>query len=92
VERSLGVTEARKELARIIDDVKYKGDNYVIVKHGQPAAVVVPVDLYRRWKEEREELFALIREMQTPNLEADPNQVMQEVLHAQQSIRRPAAE
>lgn len=92
MERSLGVTEARKELARIIDDVKYKGDNYVIVKHGQPAAVVVPVDLYRRWKEEREELFALIREMQTPNLEADPNQVMQEVLHAQQSIRRPAAE
>jgi hypothetical protein len=28
MERRLGVSDARKTLAQMIDDVKYKGDNY----------------------------------------------------------------
>ena len=58
MERSLGIAEARKEFARIIDSVQHKGDNYVIVRHGQPAAAVVPIEVYSRIKQEREELFA----------------------------------
>ena len=92
MERRMGVTEARKQLARIVDEVKYKGENYIIIRHGQPAAAVVPMDVYRRWKQEREELFGVIREIQAANADADPDQVMKEVLEAQQSARQIAAE
>ncbi len=34
MERKPGGTQARKELARIIDEVKYKGEDYIIVRHG----------------------------------------------------------
>jgi prevent-host-death family protein len=88
MERRLGITEARKQLADIVDRVTYKGENYIIVRHGQEAAAVVPVDVYRRWKAEREELFEVIREVQQANFSADPDQVMQEVLEAQQAVRR----
>jgi prevent-host-death family protein len=88
MERKLGITEARKHLADIIDRVTYKGENYVIVRHGQEAAAVVPIDVYRHWKTEREELFAVIREVQAANPNADPGQVMQGVLEAQQTIRK----
>ena len=92
MERRLGITEARKQLARIVDEVQYKGANYIIVRHGEPAAVVVPIDIYRRWKKEREKLFEVIRSVQAANKGADPNEVMREVLEAQQSVRQGAAE
>ena len=92
MERRLGITEARKQLAHIVDRVKYEGENYVIVRHGQPAAVVVPMEVYRRWKEEREELFGTIRKIQAANPNAEPDQVIQDVLEAQSSIRRSRIE
>ncbi|MFH1926678.1 MAG: type II toxin-antitoxin system Phd/YefM family antitoxin, partial [Chloroflexota bacterium] len=92
MERRLGITEARKQLAHIVDRVKYEGENYVIVRHGQPAAVVVPMEVYRRWKEEREEMFGTIRKIQAANPNADPDQVMQDVLEAQSSLRRSLIE
>ena len=92
MERRLGITEARKQLAHIVDRVKYEGENYVIVRHGQPAAVVVPMEVYRRWKEEREEMFGTIRKIQAANPNAYPDQVMQDVLEAQSSLRRSLIE
>ena len=90
MERQLGVTEARKQFAQMIDEVKYRGDNYIIVRHGEPAAAVVPVEVYLQWKREREELFDLIRGVQAENADADPDEVMREVLEAQQAVRRSA--
>ena len=88
MERKLGVTEARKYLARIVDDVKYKGDNYILVRRGEPAAAVVPIDVYQRWKQERDELFEIVREVQAANADADPDEVMQAVLEAQRAVRQ----
>lgn len=88
MERKLDITEARKQLANIVDRVGHKGENYIIVRHGQEAVAVVPIDLYRRWKAERAELFKVIREVQQANPSADPDQVMEEVLEVQQAVRR----
>jgi len=90
--KQLGITEARKQLARIVDEVKYRGESYVIVRHGEAAAAVVPMEAYRRWEKEREELFDLIRSIQAANPDAEPEQVMKEVLEAQQSLRRSSGE
>jgi len=92
MERKIGVTEARKRLAHMIDAVRYEGENYIIVKHGQPAAAMVPVDVYYRWKRERQELFDTIRKIQKANADADPDQVVKEVLEAQRSVRQSSAE
>jgi prevent-host-death family protein len=88
----MGVSEARKELARIIDDVKYKGENYIIVRRGEPAAAVVPISVYLEWKQERTRLFETIRDIQAGNPEADPDEVMAAVLEAQQTVRKPLTE
>jgi len=92
METQLGITEARKQLARIIDAVKYEGDKYIIVRHGQPAAAVVPMEVYRKWKRDRQELFDVIRKIQAANVGADPDQVMKEVLEAQQAVRHSSVE
>ena len=74
----------------MIDEVKYRGDNYIIVRHGEPAAAVVPMEVYLQWKQERKELFDVIRSVRAENLDADPDEAMKAVLEAQQAIRRSA--
>jgi prevent-host-death family protein len=87
VEKTLGITEARKRLAQMIDDVKFKGRRYIIMRHGRPAAAVVPIDVYERWARERQELFNLVRELQQVNDEAEAADIRDRVREARQAIR-----
>jgi prevent-host-death family protein len=64
VEKELGVTEARKEFSNLIRDVQYQGGAYVINRHGEKAAAVVPVQVYQDWKKQRKKFFDQIREIQ----------------------------
>ena len=72
MEKELGVTQARKEFGSIVEDVQYRGDSYVISRHGEPAAAVVPIQVYENWRRQRKEFFDLIRTIQSrANLEAE---------------------
>jgi len=42
--RELTVTEARAQLADLVNRVAYSGDRIVLTRHGRPMAVLVPVD------------------------------------------------
>lgn len=64
MDRELGVTQARKNFRDLVEKVQYKGETYIISRHGKPAAAVVPLQVYEYWKQQREDLFRLIREMQ----------------------------
>lgn len=92
MERELGISEARKQLGQIIDQAKNKGENFIIIRYGQPAAAVVPMAVYLHWKKEHEDLVEAIRRMQVANMDADPEQVMRQVLEAQQMIRQRSVE
>ncbi|MCP4424115.1 MAG: type II toxin-antitoxin system Phd/YefM family antitoxin [Chloroflexi bacterium] len=87
MEKIIGVTKARDELRTIVDEVQYRGDKYVINRHGRPAVAVVPVQIYENWKKQRQRLFELINEVQAANPDADADEVMQDVLEAQRAIR-----
>lgn len=88
--RKIGITEARRRLASVVDSVRYHGESYIILRRGREAAAVVPVQVYRRWRTERDELFEVVREIQAANPSTDPDQAIQDVLQAQRSVRRPA--
>lgn len=87
MEKSIGVTKARDQIRSIVDEVQYRGDKYVINRHGKPAVAVVPVEIYENWKKQRMRLLTLIQEVQDANPDADPEEVMQDVLDAQQAVR-----
>ncbi len=91
MERKLGITEARAKFADLVEQVQYQGSTYIISRHGKPAAAVVPIQVYESWKRERKALFDAIRQIQEANKDADPEQVMRDVLEAQQAVRRSSA-
>ncbi len=87
MERVLGITEARQEFSNVVERVQYQGDSYIISRHGKPAAAMVPVEVYEGWKRQRKDLFDAVRKIQEANRGADPDEVMQDVLQAQQAVR-----
>lgn len=91
MEKALGITEARKEFSRIVDEVRTRRQSYLILKNGEPAAAVVPVSVYERYERERQEMFDLIRSVQERNRDMDPDEAMELALEAQQAVRKAEA-
>jgi len=87
MEKALSITKAREEFSSLVAQVRDQGDIFIINRHGEPAAAVVPVRVYAAWKRQRRELFDTIRGIQAANEEADPDQVMGDVLGALNAIR-----
>lgn len=87
MERELGITKARETLSDMVERVQFQGDTFIISRHGKPAAAVVPIEVYENWKRQRREFFDAVRRLQAANEEVDPDQVMKDVLQAQQAIR-----
>lgn len=88
MEKTIAVTKARDKFRSIVDEVQYQGDKYVIERHGKPAVAVVPIQIYENWKKQRERLFEIINDVQSANIDADPDEVMKDVLEAQQAVRK----
>jgi prevent-host-death family protein len=92
MEKTIGVSEAREQFRTIVDEVQYQGDKYVISRHGKPAVAVVPIQVYQSWKQQRQRLLAMIEEVQAANPDADVEDVLRDVLEAQQAIRSQPAQ
>lgn len=88
MEKKLGVTKARDQFKAIVDEVQFQGDKYVIERHGKPAVAIVPIQVYENWKQQRRRLIELIEEVQEANDQFDPDEIMADVLEAQQAVRK----
>jgi prevent-host-death family protein len=88
MEKNISVTKARDELPTIVDEVQFHGDKYVIHRHGKPAVAVVPIHIYENWKSDRQKLAELINEIRAAYRDVDYDEVMRDVLEAQQAVRK----
>jgi len=57
MERKIGAFDARRQFGKVLNEVTAKGDAYVVERHGEAIAAVVPIALYERWKRNREAFF-----------------------------------
>ena len=91
MERQMGITEAREKMAEIVEQVQYQGNSFIINRHGKPAAAVVPIEVYENWKQQRNELFDLIRQMQQ-RANLDPEEAERLAAEAVAAARKQAQE
>jgi prevent-host-death family protein len=91
MEKTTNSSDLRSNLSLVLDEVQFNQDSYVIERKGRPAAVIVPLTVYENWKRSRERFFESVRRIQEANKNADPDEVMQDVLEAQQAVRAEMA-
>ena len=61
MERNIAAFEARRQFGKVLQDVMAKGDRFLVERHGEPVAAIVPIEVYQQWKRSRSDFFANIR-------------------------------
>jgi prevent-host-death family protein len=80
--------KARKNLGELLEEVYYRGDQYIIERAGKPMAAVVPLSQLEAWQEQREAFFRSIDAVQQKNQATKPETIEQEVEEAVKSTRK----
>ena len=62
MEKTVPAFEARRQFGKMLQDVLSRGDKFVVERHGEPVAAVVPIEVYEQWKRSREAFFARLRD------------------------------
>ena len=57
MERTIGAFDVRRQFGKVLNEVVARGDTYVVARHGEPIAAVVPIAVYEQWKRTREGFF-----------------------------------
>lgn len=58
MEKLIPAFEARRQFGKLLQNVTAQGDTYVVERHGEPVAAMVPIEVYEQWKRQRSEFFA----------------------------------
>lgn len=57
MEKTIGAFEVRRQFGKMLTGILAAGDRYIIERHGQPVAVLVPIDVYEQWQRGRDRFF-----------------------------------
>ncbi|HLB12691.1 MAG TPA: type II toxin-antitoxin system Phd/YefM family antitoxin [Dehalococcoidia bacterium] len=63
MEKTVPAFEARRNFGKILQEVLSRGDRYVVERHGEPVAALVPIEVYEQWKKARSAFFDKVREV-----------------------------
>ncbi len=92
MEKTINALKARQNLGQILEEVYYRGDQYIVERAGKPMAAVVPISQYMQWKERRARFFAMIDEAREKNALVNPEEIEAEVTEAVREVRAHNAE
>jgi prevent-host-death family protein len=89
--KKVNALKARQNLGQLLEEVYYKGDQYVIERAGKPMAAVVPLWHLEEWQKRREQFFAAVEEVQQQNHKVKPEVIGAEVREAIRAVRTKAS-
>ena len=86
MEKVIAAFEVRRQFGKVLNDVIAKGDSYIVERHGEAVAAVVPIKLYEQWKRSRDAFFDRMAEM-AATAQMSEDEAMALALEAQQAVR-----
>ena len=90
MEKTVGAFEIRRNFGKVLQGITARGDKYIVERHGEPVAAVVPVEVYEQWKRSRSRLFEQLRRAQE-NANLSPQEADALADEAVQAARAPGA-
>lgn len=65
MEKIVSAADVRRGFGQVLQNILTQGTKYVVERHGEPVAAVVPIEIYEQWKQNRERFFETLRTAQT---------------------------
>lgn len=94
MERTIGTTKLRQKLTDVLQDVRERGQTYVIETFGRPQAAIVNLEEFRRFRrflEERDQFFDWLEGTAALNAERNAGLSEEEVLALIEQARQEVA-
>lgn len=85
--RTVNALKVRKNLGQLLEEVYYKGDQYVIERAGRAMAAVVPVWQLKERQERRARFLSLVDELRSKSKKRKPSAVERDVADAVRAVR-----
>jgi prevent-host-death family protein len=63
MEQRISAWEARRQFGKVLNEVKRNRSSIIVESHGEEVAVVIPIEDYRRIRQERANFLDQIREV-----------------------------
>lgn len=89
--KKVNAVKARQNLGQLLEEVYYKGDQYLIERAGRPLAAVVPVWQLEERTRRRDRFFGMVDEFWHKNRKVKPEAIEQEVEAAVRAVRTKTA-
>jgi prevent-host-death family protein len=75
MEKTVNAVQARQQLGRLLEEVYYQSQRVIIERAGRPMAVLVPLEQYHQWQEQRTAFFAMVDEVRGRTQDIPPEEL-----------------
>ena len=87
VVKKVNALKARQNLGKLLEEVYYQGDQFIIERAGKAMAAVVPLWQLEEWQQRRERLFAAVEDVHQLNQKVKPDMIERDVQDALRAVR-----
>ena len=80
--KKISAQKARQNFGELMDEVRLRGDRYIVNRGQKPLVAVIPVEEYLAWEQARERLYSRIVVMRDRTRREDAQTLEQEIRRA----------
>ncbi len=85
--RRLDTKTVRDRLGEILDQARYRGDEFIVERRGRPLAAIIPYEEYEQLQRQRAHAFETLDRIRAANAGVDPEEVERDIARALDEVR-----
>ncbi len=86
--KKISAQKARQRFGELMDEVRLRGDRYIVERGNKPMVAVIPVEEYVAWGKVREKLYEKIESLRERNRSVDSEALESEIREAVEAARQ----
>jgi len=86
--KKISAQKARQRFGEMMDEVRLRGDRYIVERGNRPMVAVIPVEEYVTWEKIRERLYEKIRQIRDRNQGIDSEVLKSEIREAVEAAKQ----
>jgi prevent-host-death family protein len=80
--KRISAQKARQNFGELMDEVRLRGDRYIVNRGEKPLVAVIPVEEYLAWEQARERLYSRIVQLRARTMREDAEVLEGEIRQA----------
>jgi len=85
--KKISAQKARQNFGELMDEVRLRGDRYIVNRGEKPLVAVIPVEEYVAWEQARERLYSRIVQLRQANEEKESSLLEQQIKEALEAVQ-----